>query len=260
VRKQDLKSFLQRVGWSLNPQGYKDIIDSKKRQSIGYFFAILLFAIIIMSIAAIPLLAALPSNLGKEFDKFDRFNIKLNISMKEPVVLVPTHPFITIDTTNTTTELQQGTFLITKDYIYSKGLFGRINQQNISDYKDITDNKEQVNTLLFILTIIAIPSLLICIYALFMIKYMVIIILMWLIALVTTRIAKYDIKLGDLFNVVVHAATVMILLELIFLPLPIRHYLFPVNVFYGITVGLIPFGLFIAYVIIGLSKAKSKRV
>ncbi len=226
----NIKEFIFTIFKSLNPDSFKKLIEGKFKDALLYFTFLILFALIISSILFMPKLIALPDAINEKFSKFNYFNISINQEMNEPLTLME-EPLIVIDTTkerNRTNEF----LLITENYIFRKGLF-REEKTEIKSFSNILYNKEKIMKFVLYSLIILLPSIFIIAYAFFFIKYILIILITWAIAILILKLTKHKFSLLKIFKIGIYSSTIMILLEIIPLPF-IRLRLIPFIVYLAI--------------------------
>jgi hypothetical protein len=209
--------FWKKVMWTLHPKTYSDLSEVRVKKSFNYLLALLLASFILMLIVSIPALINMPEYLKEELNKFETFNISIDIEMSEPAMFTEKDPQVIIDTTTDRTELGREKVLIT-DEVISYRPYGKTRTTDISEFEDLTNKKEETAVFLTFLAILLIPSILITAYLMFLIKYLVIILVFTLLLFISVRIAKKDLGFKKAFNTALYAATPMILLEVILIP------------------------------------------
>ncbi len=208
----NIKEFIFTIFKSLNPDSFKKLIEGKFKDSLQYFSLLILFALIISSILFMPKLVALPATIDEKFSKFNYFNISIEQEMNEPLTLTE-NPLIVIDTTqerNRTNEF----LLITENYIFRKGLF-REEKTEITSFSNILYNKEKIMKFVLYSTLILIPSIFILAYLFFFIKFILIILATWGLAILILKLTKHKFKILKIFKIGIYSSTIMVLLEII---------------------------------------------
>ena len=202
------------------------------------------------------MLPAIASFATNQISHFDTLQVKFNTSMNSPVVFPQNNPYVTIDTRKAEGTLKEGKFLITDDYMYRKGIFGKVQREALGPYKDLGSNQWIVVALLLLMT----PSLLFLFYIAYAIKLLLVVLLATIIAWIVGRIAKFDILFSAGLKAGLLAATPMIIIDLIRLP-------FALNLYYAqyvaflifFIVGVIKMGDFEGGSSGGLRKRKKSR-
>lgn len=255
----DFKEFIKAVPKSLYPDAYKKLADEKFHTAIKYVPLLLLFSLIIMCLAYIPVFMLMPGQLGDEISKFTTLNIKITEDMKEPIVFPKEEPFIIVDTTGKYTELGKESVLVTDKVIqYRPG----ISTQTIQVSEDVNalDYKDNMIELIVFILIMIVPSLLILLYLSFLIKYIVLIAVAWFVGYLISKIAKSAITFMQMLKVCIFATTLMILVEVISKPFGITKWLVKIPLPFGMSLMVVPITLFVIYVIIGAAIVGQKEI
>lgn len=242
--------FWKKVLWTLNPKTYSDLSEVKVKKSFNYLLGLLFASFILMSILSLPTIINLPESIKGELNKFEKFNISIDIEMSEPVMLTPEDPQIIIDTTTNRTELGKEKLLIT-DEIISYRPYGKTKTSDISEFEDLTNKKEETSKFLTFIAILLIPSILITAYLMFLIKYLITILVFTLLIFIGVRIGKRNLPILKSLNTAIYAATPMILLEFIMIPFNSK-YLVPIFQIMGMNFYLVTL---LIYAILAVSAA-----
>ncbi len=213
---------------SLNPGDYKMLVTRKKRETMKYFFMLLLFSIIIGFIFSIPKLMAVPSKIDTVFMKFERFNITgIDIEANEPIVLLK-YPKTVLDLTENRNNISSEMILITKSDIiwkkFSPSLFQwrlfLTEQKPISEYSDILHNAGRIKGgAYWLLLILLLPSIFLIVLLLNFIKYTLIISIATFIGLLIVKLKGKKAKLFTIWRVAIFSSSIMIMIEIGLSPL-----------------------------------------
>jgi hypothetical protein len=217
VAKTIRPNFWRKVIRSLNPPNYADLSEIRIRRGASYVMGVLLAAFIIMVIISLPKITAMPGYIESELSKFDKLNISIDIEMSAPISFTSEDPQIIIDTENNRTEMGSEKLLITDKYIYYRP-YGRTKEQNISELEDLTAKKVEISRLITLLIVILMPTILIILYIMSLIKYAITIAVVALLLYIVLRIAKKNLGIRKSINTAIYASTPMILIEVIFIP------------------------------------------
>ena len=217
VNKVRKKGYILEAVASLNPRKYGALSALGFRHGIRYIAVILLLLFIAMSIISLPKVSRFPGEIRAELDKFEQFDIDVQQSMTGPALFLGKDPQVVIDTTGQVSEMTSEKLLITNEFL-SYRPYGRVRQINVTELKMLTNNKDQISNLLTWVLILIIPSVLLASYVLFFIKYIVLILIMTLIVFTVNRMMKKDKGLRKSFMVSLYASTIMMLIEILFLP------------------------------------------
>lgn len=235
--------FWKKVLLTFHPKSYSELSTRSIRKGFNYLLAILLASFILMFIIAMPKIIGMPDYIKGELNKFDKFNISIDIEMSEPVMFTAEDPQVIIDTTTNRTEMGKEKLLITDEQI-SYRPYGRARTSNISEFEDLTNKKEETARFLAFLAILLIPTILITAYIMFLIKYIITIIVFSIILFIAVRIAKKDLGILRSLNTAIYAATPMILLEVIFIPFNSKS-LVPLFQLMGMNFYLVPLLIYV---------------
>jgi hypothetical protein len=227
--------FFKMLWLALNPWRYDELVEKRTAKVFKYFFSFVFLAFVLGIILMLPAIASFANN---QMSHFDVLEVKFNTSMNSPVVFPENNPYITIDTRKSEGTLKEGKFLITDDYIYRKTFTGRVAREDAGDFKDLLANDWMVLVLLLLLM----PSVLFLFYIGYAIKLLLVILLVTVLSIIITRVAKFDITFVDTLKTGLMAATPMIIIDLIRLP-------FALNVYYAQYIA------FLIFFIVGVIKA-----
>ena len=258
--KKNLILFAKTILKSFNPDSYKDLANRSTKESFSYFASMLALSFIVMMLIAIPKFAMMPSYINDEMKSFDTLEISTNTEMNSDFEFPGERPFITIDTNSNSTKLEKENILVTDDYIIYKSFF-MTKKIPTSDIKDLKENSYVVQKLLFYLMIFMLPSLLLFGYALFFIKYLVLIGLGVLILYGILKIRNHDIKFNKVYKIGFYASTIMVLLDVLTIPYPaIRKFMLVFDVSIWFSVALVPVLLFFIYLFIAMLLVGTKGI
>ena len=224
-KKSLLVLILRRVYMSVNPADFEKLIHRPLSKAFKHFFLALFLIFIVMSLFALPKIITLSSYLEEQFSSFDTLNIDIDIEMNSPLIISERDPQIIIDTTNQS-NLTTEKLMITKDFLYYKP-YNKIKEINYSGFKNVLENKEKISNILSFFIILALPSILITIYIMLVIKYLFIAFLTTIIAFIIARIKINPIKFKKILKASIYSLTSMIIIEVISAPFSTR-YLLPI--------------------------------
>ncbi len=242
VAKTVRPGFWKQVILTLTPRNYSGLSTRSIRGGVKYILALLFASFIIMCIMAMPKIASMPNYIESELSKFDKLNISIDIETSSPVGIPGENPQIIIDA-NSEAVMGDEKLLITGDYLFYRP-YGVTKAYNISEYGDVTIKKQDISRLLTLLVIILIPTLLITAYLLFLVKYIITILALAVILFIVLRLMKKELGFFKSLNIAIYAATPMILLEVIFIPLSAK-YLYPIFQFIGMNYYAITLALYV---------------
>ena len=241
---EEQKEFFATAGKAFYPNAYGLLNKRKVKQALSYLFSFVFVCFAVMAILSIPKLLVMPTYIEKQMAKFNQFGITVNVDTKEPVLITNSSPYLIADTTGKYNNLSIGKFLLTKDSLYYQK-FGRQKVLNLGDYSNFVGKETRLNRLWFCVFIFMMPSIALFLYAIYLIKYIFIILLSALIAFGVTRAVKVAMEFKKLVVVAVYSSSIMIALEIITIPFFLDKYLMPFTIFFNISIGLIPLALFL---------------
>jgi len=242
-------AFWKSVILTLHPKSYSELSSRSVRKGFTYLLALLFASFIIMSVISLPNIINLPGYIDNELSKFSKLNISIDAEMDSPVKLTKDDPQIIIDTTGTNTELGEEKLLITEDNIYYRP-YAFAKTYNLSEFKDLTQKKDEISNLLTVAALLLIPTILLTSYVMFFIKYAITILVASLLIFLTARIIKKDISIKRSLNTALYAATPIILIEVIFIPFNSK-YLIPLFQMLGMNFYLITLLIYLSLIISG---------
>lgn len=210
--------FFRTIWLALNPWRYDELKDKNTRSVFKYFFSFVFMAFVL---AVILMLPAIGTFAYKQLSHFDVLEVKVNSSMNSPVVVPENRPYLTVDTRHSEGELKEGKYLITEDYMYKKKLLtGKVVRKPLTPYKNILENQ----WMLVVLLLLMVPALLFLFYIAYAIFVLLVALITTITAFVIARIAKFELKFIDVLKAALLAATPLIIIDLIRMPLNLNLY------------------------------------
>ena len=223
-KKSIFELILKRIYSFVNPAEFNKLIKKSLRKAFNHFFFALFLIFIVMSLFALPKIITLPSYLEEQFSNFDTLKIDIDVGMNSPIILSEKDPQVIIDTTNQT-KLTKEKLMITKGALYYKP-YNKVKEINFSSFKNVLENKKDISNMITFLIILALPSILITIYLMLVVKYLFIALLTSAIAFIIARIRINPIKFKILLKAAIYSLTSIIIIEVISAPFSTR-YLIP---------------------------------
>ncbi len=207
---------------SLNPGDYRMLVTRKKRDTIGYFLALLLFAVIVSFFFSIPKIMQMPDKIDSMVSKFDRFNITGIDAQTNEKIIIAKSPKIVLDLSGNETNVTDEYLLITKSDVYTKKfrpnlfewkLFETENTK-ITEYGDVTVSFSKIKGRTYLLLyLLLLPSILLFTYVFNFIKYSLIIGAFTFAGFAIARIKGKKIKITAAWRAAVYSSTLMIMVE-----------------------------------------------
>ena len=196
----DIKQFLLIFVQSLNPKAYKTLSSRKKREVASYFFTLLFYCVLLSGLTNIPNFIEFPHQVEGAVSKITTFNITgLDVEITEPVTLLE-HPKIVIDFSKNNT-LDKEYVLITKEEIFFRKFQPKLfkpvvtEQKPVAELGNVLETVSTINGTYWIVLIILLPSLFFISYLLNMIKYGLLITLVFILSFIILNISKKKVNI-----------------------------------------------------------------
>lgn len=253
----ELKHFVQTLLHSLNPVWYTNIVELKPKKTIMHMILVLVFSMAVMCVLFLPSILNLESSLERDLAAFQAFKIDGVVNMTEPVLIPKSDPEVIFSINDEKRMIDDEKLLVTKEYVYFKP-FGRPLRIDINKLFEPLKYKDEAAGFLSIFFIVLIPALLLFLFVVFALKYAFLIGLGAGLAFFVLKVLLlHKISFKRIFNVVAYAATLLIFLEIVFIPLN-GNILVPLFQFLFLDFYLIPVIIFIGYIVASLWVVESK--
>jgi hypothetical protein len=230
----DLKKYFKKAGEQVNPTLYHDLMGDKYRYIIKHFLVLLLLLTIISSVLYIPKFIIIPQQFEKEFQKFDKFSIDMDVSTTGPV----NFGLVTIDTTVNEPPNKRGIYITNNTVQVQLLPFTRPGRANPGDFKDLTKATPTIKANLILASIMLIPYLIFLMFLYHAVKYLLLILLTSGIMIILIRTFKGEIKSGMAMKTCFYGS-IFLMLELFIQPFSAR---WQIN-------ALIPYIIYVVFVI-----------
>lgn len=213
-----IKLFSKLIIETLNPYRYKGLSQRSLLKTMFFFLSISLVYLILIGAVNTPRYYS--NYISENMSGMKEFKININIETKAPIVISES-PKIVVDTIDNRTLQKKEDIVITKDTIYSKVMFWT-KKTNYSEY-DVLSNINKLKRNIILLALVFIPSILFIAYLFTIIKYLLIIFLFSLIALVAVIIGNYKIKTLEILKSAVYSLTIYYLVNIVASIIGIRY-------------------------------------
>jgi hypothetical protein len=243
--------FFLTLAKSLNPFFLKELGERKTKDAFSYFFSVMFILLFVMLIAAIPQMIKFPMYMNEQLFKFSSLSVNVTAGMNEPIIITQNNPQLIIDTTGNITTLTKGNILITNNSLIYRAFFQK-KEINLSG--NLLEQKQSVVKVIKLLVILAAPMLYSVLYVVSALKFLLIIFICAGITFIILKIIKNKTGFRHLLRIMLHASTIMMLIDLVCLPYAFYRYLLPMPVLFGISITLAPLAVFIVFFIIGITK------
>jgi len=211
--------FFRTFGRSFSFSAYEHLSEKKAAESSKYFLKLMILATILMFLAAIPAFIHFSKNIDMVMDNFNSLKLSINASSKGPIVIFPGDKFreITIDWESNATTLNESKYLIAKDRFLKKTFFGT-QYTNLTGFSNVLEHRETYKKLLMIATAFLIPSMFVCSYLIFGIKFFIMLLALAIIGFIVSRTIRFDIEFKNCFNIAIYSSTIGVLIAMISFP------------------------------------------
>jgi hypothetical protein len=259
MKKRHIRTFFKDVRNSLHPKNYDmfSLRDTIKK-TIKYFFGVIIFAFLLMGVAVLPQLGNLPNYIEHQFQTFDTLILSGNVSMNTPLHIPSHDPVFIIDTTGQTTSLTNEKVVITNNTIFYQP-FLTTHSLDMKEFVQLSKDRKLAIKILTALTLLLLPSIITLMIIFFTLKYLIITLFVGAAGFFILDFTKTKIEPDRLWIMAVHAATPMILIEIITTPFSIQQHLYPLHTLLGMNIYALPTGLFLTLFILGIYYGKKRR-
>lgn len=231
-----LRRFLRTLIKSLNPFAYEELVlENSIYAAYKYLAALLLFGVIGMAIAGIPVLLNFTTSIDNQLDKFNTFKINADIDVKEPILLPQMNPKVIIDSQANRSEIGNRLVYIKKDSIEIKPkpcvwfkplciYYNLLNKRQVTDltgYSDVLTHREWYKTIAYKLFLLMVPGILALHYIVFGAKYLIMSALATVLGLIVCRLVRFEVLLRDVWKVSIFSLSLTAMVELITVPLKV---------------------------------------
>ncbi|MBN1156575.1 DUF1189 family protein [Candidatus Woesearchaeota archaeon] len=227
---EETKEFFRTIPRALNPDAYVEFSRRGFKNSFSYLTSLILVAFLIMGFLYLPRIAVAPAVMNREFSKITKFSIIPHIEMNDAIVL-GRNPSLVIDMNGNYTNVTQPDVVITENTLYYKDFFRNPKSLNIADYDDVEEHRSGFLTTLWILLILLTPAFLVILYAVYLLKYLILVLGFGLFLFVVTFLMRMKIRMDRILNIGMYSTTIMVISEAITRPIIGAAYLIPVVLF-----------------------------
>ena len=253
-------NLLKKILYSFNPDKYGTLVKTNYKKSILYFFVILLFACILSGIIMLPKILSLPSQIEQQMNAFDYLNVSIDYSMNKALEIPPEQPFLSIDTNSNQTSLDNQNVLVTStDFLY-KGVLLKEKSIPLKEYKNLKEKRSQLGKFVMLMAIVAIPSLFILFYIIQLVKYALVLTIIFLFTVLILRLRKSKLSFHTILKVLLYSSTLLLFFDLVIAKLGISGFMLPLNLYAGISLHIIALLIFLIFYIIIIAIQHSKEI
>jgi hypothetical protein len=191
IKNVFLKNFLH----SFNPKKHKTLSEQLFKVSFKHFFYILVIFFVIMMILYSPKIASLPNTLENEIGNFAHLELNANYSINKVIQWPNDKPKVKIDLINE--NVTQG-----KEWLLvSKGLIGIKGMKDIAS-DDLSNVKSgKVGKFLTSIFVLMLPALIVLAFVYHFLKYLILILIVSLIAMLIVKLGKFHIDKKQILNI-----------------------------------------------------------
>lgn len=252
-----VRDFFRDIPYSLNGKNYGELAKRPNTKAITYIMGCVIFAFLIMCLFGIPKLIGFGEYIDSELNKIDKIQIDGKILMNEAIIFPEDDPLIAIDATNNTKKAEARKMLVTQEFFYWKTMTGDIKKVKMADWFRNPESRRAISSFIFLIALMILPGFLFWFIILLIVKYLLITILFAGIFFILLDLTKFRMSFKKMFNVCAYASTLLIFIEVIFIPLG-TDYLIPLFEIFWIQFYLVTSILYIALVVIALIFAESQ--
>ena len=235
-----LRDFLHDIPYSLNGKHYGELADRKAGKAVGYVFGLVVIAFLIMCVLGIPTLSSFGDYIDNQLSKIDKIQIDGKVLMHDAILIPEVDPIIAIDATNNTQKAVASKMLVTQEYFYWKTASGEVKKVKMADWFRNDESRSAIASFIFLVSLIFLPGFLFWLMILLFLKYLIIVTVFAAIFSITLDLTKYKIPFKKMFNICAYAATLLIFVEVIFIPIG-TNYLLPLFSIFWIQFYLVCF-------------------
>ena len=218
-----ITQFFQQLWQGLNPLRLHETEDCKTSSAFGFFFTLLLFGLLVLTLAAIPLLLSAPAAFSQAIGSFGSLSFQPNVSQLSPVSFPYSSPLIIVDTLSPVSGHRDGLgpqLIIGSGEVGIKGIATAV--IDLSLFKDLKAHQQEAATALTLLAVLLLPSLLIIVYVYWAFAYLLLILLICSLAWANLKMVRKPLPFRQLFLMALFSSSWIVLLNAIILPLGLR--------------------------------------
>ena len=201
-----LREFLKKFIDSLNPNIYTPLSASPLKNSIKFFFQVILIFSLLNSFFFLPSIYDFYSNFNENFEKIEAINSSIKIKTTEPII-ISSKPLIVIDSKKDF--LTDEYLLITDNMIYKKGWFK--NSNITTDNINFADKIKNSKTKIILLMILSLPTIFFLYFILNIVKYAFMILIIFFIALCVIKIINYPLFTKQVINASIYSLSIYLI-------------------------------------------------
>ena len=254
-----VRDFLKDIPYSLNGKNYGEIAERPASSGVKYIFCLVVISFFIMCIFGVPSVISFGEYIDNQMSKIDKIQIDGKILMNEPILIPEENPIIAIDATDNTKKAEAQRMLITQEYFYWKPFTGgEPKRVKMADWFRDPESRNAITSFIFLLSLLILPGFLFWLLVLLFIKYLLIVILFAGIFFIIFDLKKYKTSFKKIFNICAYAATLLIFVEVIFIPID-TDLLLPLFSIFWIQFYLVTLVLYLTLVILALLFAEKQE-
>jgi len=207
---------------TLLPSSYEGFAESRTKNSFGYYFSLVLNALIIFAILMIPVIVGLPTTIESKLNNVAIFNMDTNFSTTHPILIPEKYP-VAIINYNSETPNQSANIILNNNLLYVGAVFKNY-QVNISGYGNVKQKGTEYAAIITTLILLMLPSVAVIAYIFLLVKYFILVIIASILVFILAKILSYRIDFGPIFNSAMYGVSLSVFLDLIFFALNFEFY------------------------------------
>ena len=248
-----MRDFFRDIPCSLNGKNYGKLSERSMGSAMMYVTGLVMLAFLLMCIFGIPHLLSFGNYIDDQLQKIDKIQIDGKILMHDPIVYPENDPIIAIDATNNTKKAEAKNILITQEYFYWKPFIGETKKVKMADWFRNPESKKAIASFIFLFVLLVLPGFLFWWLVLILLKYLFIITLFAGLFFIILDLTSYRRPFKKVWNICAYASTLLIFIEVIFIPLGTDSLIPLFSIFWGsIQFYLVTLVLYLSVVILAL--------
>ncbi|MBS3128401.1 DUF1189 family protein [Candidatus Woesearchaeota archaeon] len=246
-----MRDFLRDIPYSLNGKHYGEIAERPMSSGVFYILGLVVLAFFIMCIFGIPSVINFGNYIEDQMSKIDKIQIDGRILMYDAIKIPEEDPYFVIDATNNSKKAESRKILITQEYFYWKPVVGEPKKVKMADWFRNKESRNVIASFIFLISLLVLPGFLFWLLVLLFLKYLLIVTLFAGIFFIVLDLTRYKISFKKMFNICAYAATLLIFIEVIFIPLG-TDLLIPLFSIFWVQFYLVTLAIYLSLVILAL--------
>lgn len=206
--------FYRKFFQTLNIASYAEFSESTTKNSFNYYLHLVTNMFVIMMICMIPALVQLPNELNQKFNNIETFKFNIDFKTSNPLTFPEKNPFLLISYNNQTPS-QGANIILNNNMLYFGALF-KTYETNLTKYKDVKAESSGFSNIFAVILILMAPTLALLGYFYRLIKYLPIIFIASILAMIIAFVLRYKVSYKKMFNCAMYGSSLTVLLDMLF--------------------------------------------